>query len=98
MASVDEETHRLAHLRAVALDTSVSALVRQFLRSLTSSGKLTVSDGKEAETETETALIRRCRQLRKVLAEFDARKAGVSERLTRDELYEEAIHGPNALR
>ena len=32
--SVDEETHRLARIRAAELDTSVSALVRQFLRSL----------------------------------------------------------------
>ena len=96
--AVDEETHRLARLRAVELDTSVSALVREFLRSLTSSGEIALTDGKEAETETETALFRRRQRLREVLASFDARKVGVPERLTRDELYDEAIHGPDALR
>ena len=32
--SADEETHRLARIRAAELDTSVSALVRGYLRSL----------------------------------------------------------------
>ena len=32
--SVDEETHRLARIRAAELDTSVSALVRDFLKNL----------------------------------------------------------------
>ena len=32
--SVDEETHRLARIRAAELDTSVSALVREYLKSL----------------------------------------------------------------
>ncbi len=32
--SVDEETHRLARIRAAEMDTSVSALVRGYLRSL----------------------------------------------------------------
>ena len=96
--SVDEETHRLARIRAMELDTSVSVLVQQFLRSLVSSGETALTDGKEAETETETALARRRQRLREVLANFDARKVGVPERLTRDELYDEAIHGPDALR
>ena len=96
--SVDEETHRLARIRAMELDTSISMLVQQFLRSLVSSGETTFADGKEAETETETALARRRKRLREVLANFDARKVGVPERLTRDELYDEAIHGPDALR
>ena len=30
--SVDEETHRLARIKAAELDTSVSALVREYLR------------------------------------------------------------------
>lgn len=96
--SVDEETHRLARIRAMELDTSISMLVQQFLRSLVSSGETAFADGKEAETETEAALARRCQRLREVLANFDARKVGVPERLTRDELYDEAIHGPDALR
>ena len=32
--SVDEETHRMARIRAAELDTSVSALVRNYLRTL----------------------------------------------------------------
>ena len=32
--SVDDQTHRLARIRAAELDTSVSALVREYLRSL----------------------------------------------------------------
>ena len=32
--SVDEETHRLARIRAAEIGTSVSALVRDYLRSL----------------------------------------------------------------
>ena len=94
--SVDEETHRLARIRAMELDTSVSVLVQQFLRSLVSSGEAAL-DGKETESETETALARRRQRLREVFANFDARKVGVSDRLTRDELYDEAIHGPDAL-
>ena len=93
---VDEETHRLARIRAMELDTSVSVLVQRFLRSLVSSGETALTDGKEAETET--ALARRRQRLWEVLANFDARKVGVPERLTRDELYDEAIHGPDALR
>lgn len=96
--SVDEETHRLARIRAMELDTSVSVLVQQFLRSLVSSGEAAFTDGKEAESETETALAHRRQRLREVFANFDARKVGVSDRLTRDELYDEAIHGPDALR
>ena len=96
--SVDEETHRLARFRAMELDTSVSVLVQQFLRSLVSSGETALTDGMDTETETETALVRRRQRLWEVLANFDARKVGVPERLTRGELYDEAIHGPDALR
>ena len=36
--SVDEETHRMARIRAAELDTSVSALVRGYLRRLVKGG------------------------------------------------------------
>ena len=36
--SVDEETYRLARIRAAELDTSVSALVRDYLKSLVELG------------------------------------------------------------
>ena len=42
--SVDEETHRLARIRAAELDTSVSALVREYLRSLASGREDTVTE------------------------------------------------------
>ena len=94
--SVDEDTHRLARIRAAELDTSVSALVREFLRSLADdksvSRKPNTSDQFEAVVEI------RPRDLDEVLADFDARGVGVSERLTREELYDEATDGPNPLR
>jgi len=36
--SIDEETHRLARIRAAEMETSVSALVRGYLRSLVDDG------------------------------------------------------------
>ena len=94
--SVDEETHRLARIRAAELDTSVSALVRQFLRSLIGSSSVVIVS--IANSKEETAVELHPRDLDEVLADFDARGVGVSERLTRDDLYDEAINGPNPLR
>lgn len=94
--SVDEETHRLARIRAAELDTSVSALVRQFLRSLIGSSSVVIVS--VARNEKEIAVELRPRDLDEVLVDFDARGVGVSERLTREELYDEAINGPNPLR
>lgn len=89
--SVDEETHRIARIRAAELDTSVSALVRGYLQSLAKDG---------TRVDDETVGERRGRLLREVLADFDARGVGLDPRdnLTREELYDEAINGPNALR
>ena len=94
--SVDEETHRLARIRAAELDTSVSALVRQFLRSLIGSSSVFIVS--IVHNGEETAIELRPRDLDEVLADFDARGVGVSERLTREELYDEAINGPHPLR
>lgn len=49
--SVDEETHRLARIRAAELDTSVSALVREFLRGLTNGSSPDGRASQEAEEE-----------------------------------------------
>lgn len=49
--SVDERTHRMVHIRAAALDTSVSALVRQYLRDL-ASGDMTVPANRATEAVT----------------------------------------------
>ena len=95
--SVDEETHKLARVRAAELDTSVSALVREFLRRLAGSGARGTSAG---EHGVETDLQRRRRLLDEFFADFDAQGPGLrtSRNLTREELYDEAINGPNALR
>ena len=63
--AVDDETYRFARIRAAELDTSVSALVRDYLRML--SVRLV-----EEEIPAETAGERRGRLLREVVADFDA--------------------------
>ena len=85
--SIDEKTHRLARIRAAELDTSVSALVRNYLRSLV---------GNDADAMapnglgTETVAGLRHRELEEVLADFDARGVGLnmSDNLSREELYD----------
>ena len=95
--SVDDETHRRARIRAAELDTSVSALVRNYLRTLAA------DPGREARATARgvasPAELRR-RDLDEVLADFDARSVGLhsSDNLTRDELYDEATRGRHALR
>ena len=52
--SVDEETHRLARIRAAELDTSVSSLVRDFLKSLAADrAGGTADNGPVTEQETD---------------------------------------------
>ena len=75
----------------------MSALVRDYLRSLVTDG----SNGASAdEEESETAFERQVRLMNEVIEEITANGGGLrmSENLTRDELYDEAINGPNALR
>ena len=93
--SVDEETHRMARIRAAELDTSVSALVREFLRSL-ARNRPVVSIATVPNQE-QIPVVLRPRDLDEVLADFDARGVGVSERLTRDEMYAEVIERTNAI-
>ena len=87
--SIDDDCHRLARIRAAELGTSVSALVRGYLRSLVAD-----RDGKhETGAEPgETPYQRRCRQLREVFADFDAKGVGLrmSENLPREALYDRA--------
>ena len=85
--SVDEETHRLARIRAAELDTSVSALVRHYLRSLvsdTSGDPMSIWQGGETEGE------RRRRRLREVIEKITANGGGLrrADNLSRDELYD----------
>ena len=95
--AVDDETHRRARIRAAELDTSVSALVRTYLQSLVGD-----SSGEPAAKarETESSPVLRRRALDEVLADFDARGVGLRscDNLKRDELYDEATGGPDALR
>ena len=82
--TVDDETYRCARIRAAELDTSVSAMVREYLR------LLSVRQTEEARAETKGE--RRGRLLREVVEDFDARGMGLraAENLPRAELYERA--------
>lgn len=85
--SVDEETHRRARIRAAELDTSVSALVREYLKSLADGNAIArAAVGSDGESEAQ----RRSRMLQEVFADFDARGVGLdmSENLSREELYD----------
>lgn len=77
--AVDDETHRLARIRAAELETSLSALVREYLRTLV---------GKTASVEVEREHRRRLmnevfQDIRKTSPGFTA-----SENVSRDDLYE----------
>ena len=87
--SVDEETHRLARIRAAELDTSVSALVRDYLKSLVEDGAGRTAD-KRLEVETEVE--RRRRMLREVIEKIRTTSPGfrAADNLPREELYDRA--------
>ena len=84
--SVDEETHRLARIRAAELDTSVSALVRDYLKGMADStgGRITPALSNESE--------QRRRRLQEVVERITADGGGLrmAENLSRDELYDRA--------
>lgn len=82
--AVDDETYRSARVRAAELDTTVSALVREYLRLL--------SVRHEEESHAETVAERRHRLLREVVADFDARGMAlrVADSLSREELLDRA--------
>lgn len=81
--SVDEETHMRARILAAALDTSVSALVREFLRNLGSE-----EEPSPAVLEEEAAHKDYLRRLDQLFADWDAQGIGLREyvRLTREEV------------
>ena len=84
--SVDEETHRLARIRAAELDTSVSALVRDYLRGL-SRGE---HDATEAEAVSESETERRQRLLGEVVDDITRDGGGlhVGANAPREALYD----------
>ena len=84
--SVDEETYRLSRVKAVERGTSVSALVRGYLKTLIreqADGPGASEQGIETESE-------RRRLLKEVLADFDARGVGLrmADNLPREALYD----------
>ena len=82
--SVDERTHRMAHIRAAALDTSVSALVRQYLRDFVS-GDVTVPANRAAEAATEVEEPGTDRH-RRMAADVSARTVSIPELMNRRRL------------
>ena len=80
--SVDDDTYRRSRVRAAELDTSLSALVRSFLRTLVDDPAFVL----KPETEVE----RRRRLLREVVADFQARGVGLdmAENVPREKLYD----------
>ena len=80
--SVDDETHRLARIRAAETGTSVSSMMRDML--LERLKRPAATDPSETEPE------RRARLLGEVLEKFRSEGIGVdtSQILTREELYD----------
>lgn len=79
--SVDDETHRLARIRAAETGTTVSAMMRELLTALLQSPL----DAVQFETEHQ----RRVRMLNEVMSRFEREGVGLkaSERLSREEMY-----------
>ncbi len=81
--SIDEKTYRMARLRAAELDTSVSALVRQYLRDLVSGGMDVPTNGAaDAATGVEESGARRHRGMD---SDVNVRTVSFPERTTRQE-------------
>lgn len=87
--AVDDETYRSARVRAAELGTSVSALVREYLQTL--SGKQ--AGKRNAKPPEETEGERRGRLLREVVAGFEAqdRKLPGADALSDRGVYEKAV-------
>ncbi len=80
--SVDEDTHRLARVRAAELDTSVSALVREYLRTM--SGDDSAEDDGDDRSESDAQGIEVRRHVRQLYEEARARAEAVAGRPIRD--------------
>ena len=85
--SVDDETYRQARIRAAELDTSVSALVREYLRSL--------SDARPEFQKLETPSERRIRGLLEVREQIRRNSPNfrVADNVPREQLYDR--HAPD---
>lgn len=80
--SVDDETHRLARIRAAETGTTVSAMMRNLLK------EQLEHPPKHAQVETEHQ--KRVRMLNEVLERFQREGIGIdsSQILSRDEVYD----------
>jgi len=80
--SIDEETHRLARIRAAELDTSLSALVRGYLKGLAERHSMEPAPALPSQTGRS--------RLRKVVEKITAGGGGLrmAENLPREELYD----------
>ena len=87
--AVDEETHRLARIRAAELDTSVSALVRGYLRGLVRGDRAATAVVAESEAE------RRRRLLGEAIDDITGNGGGLR---TGANAPREALYDRNALR
>ncbi len=83
--AVDEETHRLARIRAAELDTSVSALVRGYLHKLIQGDQVATGSILASESKTE----RRQRLLGAAIRDIADNSGGlhVAANAPRDVLY-----------
>ena len=83
--SVDEETHRMARIRAAQLDTSVSALVRDYLRALgeddSPQDEAAADDGQPEDAASDAAVRQHVKRL---YAEARARAEALTGRPVRD--------------
>ena len=90
--SVDDDTYRLARVRAAERDTSASALVRGFLERLVREG---IDDGGEHGAGGETEAEHRERLLDEVFEEICATRSGFK---AADNVSREALYDRNAIR
>ncbi len=80
--SVDDETYRQARVLAAEMDTSVSALVRDYLRSLSDSG-LETEQQESASERRMRGLLEAREQIRRNSPSFR-----VADNVSREELYD----------
>lgn len=80
--SIDDETYRLASIRASDLETTVAALVREFLLDLA-----------DATTDLETPSERNMRKLREAIEENSRKHPNfrMSENMPREDLYDRRL-------
>lgn len=83
--AVDEATHRIARIRAAEMGTSVSALVRNYLKSL-------VLEHVSGTLQNETVIELRRRRLEEVIETITADGGGLrmADNLPREQLYDRA--------